>query len=397
MLSENIYILKRKMQAKCLSFSFLMMRVFPVRNDKIVFAAFEGDGGFGCNPKYIAEELHCRNDKYKMIWLTHDTSREYPEYICPVKDSNFNTAYHLSTARVWVDNYRKPYGTLKRKGQLYIQTWHASIGFKAVGLLRGDDFPKIARLVSQWDSDLVDYVISNSDYCDRIYPEKLLYNGLTIRTGSPRCDCIVGDRTNVRLNIRKRYHLSENIKILLYAPTFRGGTQKGRKAVNANFPTLDFGRLTDCLSYRFGGDWKVLLRLHPQVAAAYKEMPLQEKKEYMIDVSQAGDISELIAASDVLITDYSSCAFDAAYGYIPVFIYADDMEKYRRSRGEFLWKREELPFLTAETNDELLRNIEKFDEGKYRALVSRFMNLQGVVEDGHASERVADVIEDWMR
>lgn len=45
MLSKNIYILKRKMQAICLSCSFLMMRVFPVRGDKIVFAAFEGDGG----------------------------------------------------------------------------------------------------------------------------------------------------------------------------------------------------------------------------------------------------------------------------------------------------------------------------------------------------------------
>ena len=68
-----------------------------------------------------------------------------------------------------------------------------------------------------------------------------------------------------------------------------------------------------------------------------------------------------------------------------------------KSRGEFLWKREELPFLTAETNDELSRNIAEFDEGKYKALVSRFMNLHGVVEDGHASERVADIIEDWMR
>ncbi|MBR5337931.1 MAG: CDP-glycerol glycerophosphotransferase family protein [Lachnospiraceae bacterium] len=373
------------------------MRVFPVKRNKIVFAAFEGDGGFGCNPRYIAEELHRRNKDLEMVWLTHDINHGFPEYIRPVCDTKRNTAYHLSTAKVWVDNYRKPFGTLKRMGQLYIQTWHATIGFKAVGLFRGDAFPEIARIVSEWDSNLADYFLSNSEYCDRIYPKKLLYNGPTLRTGSPRCDIIVGDREKIRKEIRSRYGLSTDIKLLLYTPTFRSGNQTGKKAVTANISTVQFDRICDALSGKFGGEWRVMLRLHPQLAAIYEEMPLDERYDCTIDVSQADDTSELIAASDALITDYSSCAFDAMFGGIPVFLYADDIEDYVEDRGELMWKAEELPFSIATDNVGLENNIRLFDLEDYKTQKDDFMNKHGVCEDGHASERVADVIEKWIK
>lgn len=396
MSSEERYIRRRKRQAKCLSLLFMIMRIFPIKQNKVVFAAFEGDGGFGCNPRYIAEELHRRNHGLEMVWLTHDIKRGFPTYIRPVRDTEVNTAYHLSTAKVWVDNYRKPLGTLKRKGQLYIQTWHASLGFKAVGLFRGEGFPRIARIVSEWDSGLADYFLSNSDYCDRIYPKKLLYDGPTLRTGSPRCDIIVNDRQSIRQDIRERYGIPEKMKLLLYAPTFRGGNQKAKKGVMAMMPSIDFGRLLSALSDKFGGEWKVMLRLHPQLAAIYEGMPVADKDESFIDVSQADDMSELIAASDMLITDYSSCAFDAAFGGIPVLLYADDVDEYIKSRGQFMWKKEELPFAIAETNETLMNNVNNFDEEKYKLTVRGFMEYHGVQEDGHASERIADVIEEWM-
>ncbi len=396
MSSESRYILKRKFKAKRLSLLFLLMRVFPVRCKKIVFAAFEGDGGFGCNPRYIAEELHRRDETLEMVWLTHDTGRGFPSYIHPVRDTGMNTAYHLSTAKVWIDNYRKPFGTLKRKSQLYIQTWHASIGFKAVGLFRGDAFPKIARIVSEWDSHLADYFLSNSDYCDRVYPKKLLYDGPTLRSGSPRCDIIVGDREPIRKEIRERYGLALDARIVLYAPTFRGGAQKGKKQVVPNPITIDFEKVTATLSEKMGGDWIVMLRLHPQLAAIYDKMPADKKIEHAIDASQADDMSELIAASDALITDYSSCAFDALYGGIPVFLYADDIEDYIQKRGQFMWKKEELPFSIAADNDELAKNIDAFDPDAYLAEKDAFMKDQGVCEDGHASSRVADVVEAFI-
>ena len=392
-MSDSKYIQKRKAKAKRFSILFLLMRIFPINKKKIVFSAFEGDGGFCCNPKYIAEELHKRDKSYQMIWLTHDTSKAFPDFITPIKDTTFNTAYHLSTAKIWIDNYRKPFGTLKRKGQFYIQTWHATIGFKAVGLFRGDAFPPIARLVSEWDSNLADYILSNSDYCDRIYPQKLLYTGPTLKVGSPRVDCIIKNREKLYAEIRHLYGLNLSTKILIYAPTFRGGDQKGKKQVIAEVPTLDFDVLLSALAEKFRGEWKIFLRLHPQLSAFMGKMPLLKENDSLIDVSKVDDISELLAASDIVITDYSSCAFDAAFAHIPVFLYADDVQEYISRRGQFMWKREELPFSISETNEELINNIKIFSEKTYIKTVNDFMKKHGVIEDGHSSERVADIIE----
>lgn len=396
MQDEDEYIKLRKKQANMLSRKFLLMRVFPIKKNKIVFSAFEGDGGFCCNPRYLAEEMHRRGKNYHMVWLTHDVTREFPDYIEVVQDTPWNIAYYLSTAKVWIDNYRKPFGTLKRKGQYYIQTWHASIGFKAVGLYRGKAFPKIARMVSEWDSDLADYFISNSDYCDKIYPKKLLYSGPTLRTGSPRVDCLINCKEELRAIVRKRYGVNEDAKLLMFAPTFRGGNQKGKKQVLASVPSIDFQRLIRTLEKKFGGPWKVLLRLHPQLSAKLKEMPLLRSDERLIDVCQAPDINEIMAACDMVITDYSSCAFDACFAMIPVLLYADDVQEYIENRGQFIWKREELPFDIAENNDELMRNINRFDYESYEERVKAFMDRQGIVEDGQASKRLADIVEKYL-
>ena len=364
------------------------MRVFPIKSNRVVFSTFEGDGGFCCNPRYIAEELHRQRPDVEMIWLTRKSSSEFPEYIKVKEYTDWNIARYLSTAKVWVDNYRKPYGTLKRKGQFYLQTWHASIGFKAVGLYRGDKFPKIARIVSEADSALADYFLSNSEYCNRVYPKKLLYNGPTLMTGSPRVDCLIRKDEKHIEEVRNRIGVGKNDKLVVFAPTFRGGNQKGKKEVVSDIPTIDFERLLKNLSDRFGGEWKVLLRLHPQLSAKLDKMPINIDDSRLIDVSQEPDISELLMCCNLLITDYSSCAFDAAFAKIPVLLYADDVQEYIENRGKFMWEKEELPFDIAENNDELETNIECFKKEIFDDRIDVFCETHGVVEDGHAAEKV---------
>ena len=394
--SERAYIKARKRKARHLSLWFRKMQVFPIQN-KIVFSTFEGDGGFCCNPRYIAEEILRRGWDCEMIWLTHDPAREFPSGICAVKDTPKNIAYHLSTAAVWIDNYRKPLGTIKRKGQLYIQTWHASMGFKAVGLFRGKLFPEIARIVSEHDSSLIDYVISNSDYCTSIYPKKLLYKGQVLQVGSPRCDCLVKDKDNLRRLLRERYRLPSSERLVLYAPTFRGGSQKRRKQVVFEAFSLDINRVVDTLQKKTSEHWTMLLRLHPQLSAFMQRMPGSISEASAIDVSQEDDMSQVLGAADLVITDYSSCAFDALFVGIPVILYADDVESYKCNRGEFMWKRNELPFLIAEDNEQLQQCISHFDKTKYAGERKRFMSEHRVIENGEASSKVVDVIGEWMK
>lgn len=394
---EARYIKRRKLKAFGVHAVFCMMQFFPIKKNKLVFTTFEGNGGYCCNPRYIAEELLQGDRDYEIIWLVNNMEKEFPQRIHKVKNTFWNRTYHLATASVWVDNSRKAFGTAKRKGQIYIQTWHAGVAFKPIGKFRGDLFPKIAHIVSAYDSRLIDYVTSNSDWCTRLYPRMLLYHGEIIKTGSPRCDILINKRDGVYKDVRNRYGIPEDAKVVMFAPTFRGGSQKGKREVFVERSTLDFSMLVAALKEKYGGNWYVFLRLHPQLAAQFEELPLKKRSEHMIDVSQADDMNEMLCASDVLVTDYSSTAFDALCAYIPVFVYADDLKEYVRDRGKLMWNMRSLPFPMAETNEELAENIRKFNEGEYRKKVDVFQKRNGVTEDGRASRRVAETIEHHLR
>lgn len=60
-------------------------------------------------------------------WLLTDMTQPLPDGIHAVSYSPLSRIYHLSTAKVWVDDCRKG-ARFKKKGQIYLQTWH---GFAA--------------------------------------------------------------------------------------------------------------------------------------------------------------------------------------------------------------------------------------------------------------------------
>ena len=394
---EEKYIHKRKLKALRESLVYRMCHVFPVKSNKIVMWTFEGGGGYACSPKYIAEEILRRNElgqtDYVIYWLVKDMNKSFPDGIIKVKDSIWNRAYHLSTARFWVSNTRTFLGTFKRKETTYIQTWHGSISLKPIGKLRGNLFSKMAYIVSESDSDLMDYAISGSRWCTKMWPDGLVYNGKILEIGSPRCDVLIDSVKEKHEQLRMEYHIPKDAKICLYAPTFRGGSQDTKRSVNTEPVSIDFIRLISTLEKCFGGTWYVFLRLHPQLAAQLEELPVSAKNDRMIDVSQRPDMAEIMAATDCIITDYSTVIFEGFLTGQPGFIYADDLDEYVADRGKLMFDLDEIPFTVARDNDTLMKNIESFNKERYEITRTEFIKKTGIVEDGHASERVVDLIE----
>ncbi len=392
---ESIYIAKRLLTAKLQSILFYLFRIFPIKKKKIVFTCIEGTTGYSCNPKYIAEEFIRRNEGYELVWLVNDITKSFPKEIYVSHNSLWNRAYHLTTAKIWIDNSRKQLEVRKRQGQIYIQTWHAKLGFKPTCLDRGSSFSKIAYLVSKHDSDMIDYVLSNSDWYDKTLPTGMLYTGNILRTGSPRCDILVNDRSAIKKTVRDKYQLSSNTKIIMYAPTFRGGSQGTNRTIEKGDHAPDYSCLIKALQTRFDGEWVVFLRLHPQLTA--RHISSQVKENRLIDVSSVDDMYELLAACDAFLTDYSSAAFDAAVMRIPVFLYADDYVEYEQERGTLLWDLKRLPFPLAMNNEELKNRIYQFDQDAYQGKMDKLFQDTGMVEDGHACERLADWIEECLQ
>lgn len=394
-MNEEEYIKLRLREAEEQSKVFEKYRSLPINPRKIVFTTIEGTTGFTCNPKYIALELLRRNADYELVWLVNDMSKEFPAGIRKVENTLENRAYELSTAKIWIDNSRKQLEVRKRPGQVYLQTWHAKLGFKPTCFDRGSSFSRIAQLVSQHDSDLIDYVLSNSDWYDKTLPKGMLYAGPVLRTGSPRCDVLVNRTDKERSEVRKRFGLPNDAKVIMYAPTFRGGSQGVERKLDENSHAPDYGRLVDSLEKRFGGKWYILLRLHPQLTVRHIENRTQEER--LVDVSRVDDMYEILAGCDAFLTDYSSAAFDAAVMRIPVLIYTDDYGEYEADRGKLLWNLRELPFPLAENDEGLEQSVAMFNEQAYITKLEKLFQETGMVEDGHAGVRVTDWVEERIQ
>ena len=410
--AEERYIRKRKIKAFGNKLCFYICGIFPLKKNLISVCTFEGKGGFGCNPKYIVQELHKRNPRYEFVWFVNDMNKEFPDYIKKVPNTLWSRAYWLSRSKVWIDNYRKPYGTVKRKGQYYLNVNHYTVGIKSVGLWRGKGFSKMAYIVSKNDSDMIDDLVIDSKFCEEMCPKGLIYSGTFLKTGAPRCDVLYGNRTYFKQYIRKKHYIPMDSKIVMFAPTFREGSKNGVRSVYSEIWTIDFKRMIKCFEKKFGGTWYICVRVHPQLAVSFKEYKNTDIQDRIINESQADDMYEILAGMDAYVTDYSSACFEAGFAHIPVFIYADDIEKYSSDRGSLFWDiradnlenislnknifkvlKATLPFAISTNNDELENKIIGFDEELYNKRLDAFHKDIGLVFNGNASCSLADKVE----
>ena len=412
-MKEQTYITYRKIKGRLHSLCFYLCRVFPIDKKLVSVCTFEGKGGFGCNPKYVVQELHKQDPSYKFVWFLNKSSwdKEFPDYIKKVPNTLWSRAYWLSRSKVWIDNYRKPLGTVKRKGQYYLNTNHFTIAIKATGLLRGDGFSPIAYLVSKNDSDMIDDLVIDSKWCEECFDKALVYDGHMLKSGAPRCDILYGDRSEQKKAFREKHNLPLDSKVVMFAPTFREGAKDGKRFVYSELWSIDFARLLKNLEKRFGGEWYLCIRVHPQLAPTFKEYSNPDIQDRIIDESQADDMYEILAGMDLYITDYSSAIFEAGAAGIPSFIYADDIDKYTKDRGSLMWELSAenhyhvtnnveflpnlnltLPYTVAIDNKELESQILGFEDDNYSEIVSQFYDILDMTFDGHSAERIVDTI-----
>ena len=363
----------------CYSILFYLFRIFPVDQKKVVCSSNKGKR-YGDNPKYIADALLEIRPDLHYVWLLNDPSnRELPKGIKPVKNSIIRQVYELATAKIWIDSNFKQYGFRKRKGQYYIQTWHGSYGLKKIGKDR--DQNRFDRDNTVYNMERVDLTVSNSKRTTEIFRKAFGYDGEILEAGSPRNDILFTDSGECRQKVDEALGTSGK-RLLLYAPTFR--SDFSLDAFN-----IDFSRLTRVLNDRFGGEWVILVRLHPnnlRDAASFMTY-----SETVISASEYDNMQELLAACELLITDYSSCMFDFVTTGKTCFLYASDIQAYKQDRDTY-FELEELPFPLAVNNDELEVRIREFDPEKYGMELRKLFERVGLCESGIASRKTAEYI-----
>ena len=74
-------------------------------------------------------------------------------------------------------------------------------------------------------------------------------------------------------------------------------------------------------------------------------------------------------------------------------LYVNELQEYMDERSGLMWDLESLPFAKAKDDEELCRAIAQFDGTAYESRTAAFLSDLGVLEDGKASQRAADLIE----
>lgn len=354
--------------------------LFPINFKTVVFDNFNG-GGYGCNPKYIAEVL--KDDDLKLVWLAvNPQTNPFPSYIKAVKYDSFFAWYYLETARVVVTNVRNSKGVIKRNNQKYIQTWHAYLGPKMIE----KDAQKSLSLAyieqAKRNGKDTDLMISNNDFMSNIYASSFWYSGDILSCGLPRNTLLANSDDSIKGNIKNKLGLSLDSLVCLYAPTWRS---KG-----FDVPILNFDKCKKSLQDKFNKeDVVVCVRLHPNT----------DKSKYcftsdVIDFSSYPDIQELLAITDVLISDYSSIIEDFIFTYKPAFMYVPDYDSYIKDRN-FYYPLNKRPYPICRTEMELWSEIKLFSQDSLNKAIENFKKEFGIIEDGLGSVKVANVIRNW--
>lgn len=355
-------------------------KYFPLQK-KIVFNSFHGKG-FCDDPKYIFQELTKKNLPIKYIWLVKDLNTEMPSDIKKVVINSWQATYHYLTAKIWIDNAKSDKKPNKRTGQFYLQTWHGSFSNKMVEKDVENYLDRNYLKASQEDSSKIDLMYANNDFRINSFKKSFWYNGPVIKSDSPQLSVFFSDTSEIKKKIFLDFNLTPNKKVVLYAPTFRND-------FNLDIYRWDYQSIINTLNRKFQSDFVFFIRLHPNIERMAKNA---FDNNNIFDVTKYPDVHELIASTDVMITDFSGVAYDMIFAQKPVFIFAKDYDAYVQNDRPLYFPVSELPFSIAKSVKELQDNILSFNNKDFDNKVEQFKKKIGFEDSGNGAKNIAKIV-----
>ncbi|WP_342613887.1 CDP-glycerol glycerophosphotransferase family protein [Peribacillus frigoritolerans] len=362
-----------------------LLNLLPVKKNKIFLYSYYGSQ-YGCNPKYITEYIlkHYPQDYFDLVWAFNDLeSKTEITNIRKVKTMTFKYFYELCTSKVIITNYRTNEFFIKRKNQYYIQTWHSSLRLKQIEKDAEENLPEQYIQMAKKDSLKCDLLLSGCQDSTDILKRAFWYNGEIFKKGIPRNDFLFHFDPKLKQGILTKLGIPEGTNVILYAPTFRKGNC-------TEMYKLDYSSTLKTLKEKFSGNWVFLVRLHPHLLSEAHKLI---KGENVMDVTVYDDIQELLAISDILISDYSSMIFDFSITKRPCFLYVPDLLEYTNTDRKLYYDISDLPYISSVNNAELNMKILQFNTEMYENELSSFLERIETYEDGKASESLLNHIE----
>ena len=368
--------------------------LIPTDKKIIIFQSSNGRNYTG-NPRYIYEEMVCQglDEEYECIWFLFDTSIEIPGRCKKIRNNYFPYFWYLMRAGFWVFDSRQPLYCRKKKSVTYIQTWHGTPLKKlALDMDRMDvggstDINDYHRqfLVTCKDWD---YLISQNNFSTEIFRSCFAFKDRPIlEIGYPRNDILIRDNKKDKIiEYKKMLGLPLDKKIILYAPTWRDNeySVKGKYKFASK---LNFDKAQKELS----DEYIFIVKYHYLVSDKIDWSPYEG---FVYTFDETKDIAWLYLVSDMMITDYSSVMFDYSLLKRPMLFFAYDLQDYKENlRGFYFDFVEEAPGPISRDTNQLINDIKSYEPLKWEDKYQTYSNKYNHVDDGHASEKVIDLIK----
>ena len=354
---------------------YFFIKLFTIqKKNKVTMLSRQSDSP-NIDFKLIEEELNKRKVDVKIKMLCKKIPKglgkkiAYCFYV-------IKCLHHIATSKVCiVDGYLIPISAVKHKKNLMIiQVWHSMGAIKKFGkqVLDKDEGSNktIANIMKMHNN--YTYVTCCSKATKVFYTEAFGMNKSNVITiGMPRVDYILGKGKKIDQKVDELYEdypYLKDKKTILYVPTFRKNKKVSTHIYNL-IKNIDRKK------------YNLIIRLHPLDKTDIDEV-YKIKSKYRT--------SELIKASDYIITDYSAVAFEASILNKPLIFYLYDISDYEIERGLNINLKEEMPSATVTKVQEIVDMVEK-DEYNFKEL-EKFKNKYVETADLYNTERIVELI-----
>ena len=358
------------------------LRCFIRPNENLIVFSCFGGRKYDDSPKAIFEQMihDKRFDKYEIVWAFI-----YPQkYKLPrAKVIQIDTLRYYKTllqARVWITNSGMTRGlSFWGKHTFLLNTWHGTpIKLMGVDKTNNHNNRKTER------SEYADIMLAQGSYEVDIFSRVFGIKKDNFRIiGLPRNDELYNnDNKEYRDDLKKKFNISSDKKVILYAPTFR--EFKRDKDENCVFlPPINMMKWKQELA----DNYVLLFRAHYEVV---KNMDIVDDG-FVINVSNHPHLNDLMLMSDLLISDYSSIFFDYSILGRPMLCFAYDFDEYANKRGLYFDIRKELTCCSITNEDSLLEYIKSLNYIEQSKVTLDFREKYVKVY-GNASQQSLDVI-----
>ena len=347
----------------CMNIYYHFMRVFKFGNNNVLFLTENLDKLDG-NLKILYDE-YIKLKEYKVRKYSRDFFH-INSYLLRIKHFMFVIGKVAKSDIVIVDNYCPTLTFVNfSKKTRYVQLWHAGIGFKSVGYARFglDGSPNPFKSSHRRYTDAIVDQEKLIDIYKEVYGVK---RDIFKSYGMPRLEGYL-DSEKIDKTINKLYKeepILKDKKIILFSPTYRG---TGSRNAYYDYSLIDLGVIYD---YCKKNDFIFVIKMHPFIRQKIK---IDKKySDRIVDLSDI-DINELIYITDIMITDYSSCAYEYSLFDRPLVFYRFDKAIYEFTRpmhtvDEFTSKQYEV-----QTFDDLMHVLNKLSDVK---IENRFKTIK---------------------